>query len=486
MSLKGILYKVHLTTVSGNMEAMVQDVQFDSRQVSKGSLFVAVKGTQVDGHEYIAQAIASGATAIVCQVMPTELADQVAYIETTDSGLALGIIASNYHGNPSSKLKLIGVTGTNGKTSVVTLLFKLFRAMGYPVGMLSTVQNLINDEVIPSSHTTPDAISLNALLAQMVDKGCQFAFMEVSSHAIDQHRIAGLVFAGASFMNISHDHLDYHGTFDHYIKTKKKLFDGLPSTSFALVNQDDKRGQIMLQNTKANTYTFGLKLMADYKAKIVTNSHQGLELDINGQSIWFRLIGKFNAYNLLAVYAIAELLHEDVEEVLVVLSGLTTAPGRFEHVNIGGDKIAIVDYAHTPDALENVLETIESFRSGNEQVITVVGCGGNRDKDKRPVMGSIAVKWSDKVIFTDDNPRFEESKDILDGIMSGVGKSFVRKTLVISDRKEAIKTACSLANPQDIILVAGKGHENYQEIKGERFDFDDRIILKEMLELFRG
>lgn len=486
MLLKDILYKVNLTSVAGDMGLEVTGVQFDSRKVEKGNLFVAVKGTQVDGHEYIDQAIKQGAMAVVCEEMPFEPAKDVTFVATKNSSHALGIIASNYHGNPSAKLKLVGVTGTNGKTTTVTLLYKLFRSLGYHAGMLSTVENVINDKIIPSSHTTPDALSLNELMAKMVKEKCQFAFMEVSSHAIDQNRIAGLSFDGAVFMNISHDHLDYHTTFENYINSKKRLFDELPASSFALVNLDDRRGQIMLQNTKAAQYSFGLKFMTDYKAKVVTNSYQGLELDINGQSVWFRLIGKFNAYNLLAAYAVAELLHEDREEVLMMLSGLEPAPGRFEVIQAGSDIIALVDYAHTPDALENVLQTIDGFRSGNEQVITVVGCGGNRDKDKRPVMASIAVKWSDKVIFTDDNPRDEESKDILDDMMKGVGKSFVKKTLVISDRKEAIKTACSMANDHDIILVAGKGHEDYQEIKGEKMPFDDRKILKEMLELFRS
>lgn len=486
MLLKDILYKVNLTSVAGDMGLEVTGVQFDSRKVKKGNLFVAVKGTQVDGHKFIEQAIKDGAVAVVCEDMPFEPSKDVTFVATKNSSHALGIIASNFHGNPSDKLKLVGVTGTNGKTTTVTLLYKLFRSLGYHAGMLSTVENVINDKIIPSSHTTPDALSLNELLAKMVKEKCQFAFMEVSSHAIDQNRIAGLSFDGAVFMNISHDHLDYHATFENYINSKKRLFDELPASAFALVNLDDKRGQIMLQNTKASHYSFGLKFMTDYKAKVVTNSYQGLELDINGQSVWFRLIGKFNAYNLLAAYAVAELLHEDREEVLMMLSGLEPAPGRFEVVQAGSDIIALVDYAHTPDALENVLQTIDGFRSGNEQVITVVGCGGNRDKDKRPVMASIAVKWSDKVIFTDDNPRDEESKDILDDMMKGVGKSFVKKTLVISDRKEAIKTACSIANDHDIILVAGKGHEDYQEIKGEKMPFDDRKILKEMLEMFRS
>lgn len=484
--LKDILYKVNLVSTTGDMELQIKDVCFDSRKVSEGSLFVAVKGTQVDGHKYIDQTIENGAAAIVCEDIPEQLVDGVAYIQTSSSSEALGIIASNYYDNPSSKLKLVGVTGTNGKTTVVTLLHKLFTMLGYHVGMLSTVENKIGDRVIPSTHTTPDQVSLNALLADMVTEKCQFAFMEVSSHAIDQHRIAGLDFAGAAFMNITHDHLDYHGTFENYINTKKKLFDGLSKSAFALTNVDDRRGQIMLQNTKASKNTFALKHLADYKAKIVTNSFQGLELDLDGKNVWFRLIGAFNAYNLLAVYGIAEQLGEEADEVLMALSSLQPAAGRFEAVDPASDIMALVDYAHTPDALENVLQTIEGFRTGNEKVITVVGCGGDRDKDKRPVMASIAVKYSDKVVFTDDNPRTEDPRSIIDQMMEGVGKSSVRKTLVIQNRAEAIKTACSLAEAGDIILVAGKGHETYQEVKGERFDFDDRKILKEMLALFKN
>ncbi|PIB34421.1 UDP-N-acetylmuramoyl-L-alanyl-D-glutamate--2,6-diaminopimelate ligase [Reichenbachiella sp. 5M10] len=483
--LRDILYNVKLTSVSGNMNIDVTDVCFDSRQVQPGSLFVAVKGTQVDGHQYIDIAIQKGAVAIVCEDMPLLPDPTVTYVETAETHIALGVVAANFYDNPSKKLKLIGVTGTNGKTTTVTLLFKLFRSLGYDVGLLSTVQNQINEQVIQASHTTPDQVSLNRLLREMVEKKCQVAFMEVSSHAIDQGRIAGLEYAGAVFMNISHDHLDYHKTFDNYIQTKKKLFDFLPSSAFALVNLDDKRGQIMLQNTKARQFAFGLKFMTDYKAKIITNSYQGLELDINGHSVWFRLIGKFNAYNLLAAYAVADILEEESSEVLMMLSGIDTAPGRFEAVHTESTVRAIVDYAHTPDALENVLQTIDSLRSGNEKVITVVGCGGDRDKEKRPVMASIAAKWSDKVIFTDDNPRSENPDKIIKDMLGGIGPSFIKKTLVIRDRKEAIKTACSMANSEDIILVAGKGHENYQEIGGVRHAFDDRAIVKEMLELFK-
>lgn len=484
--LKDILYKVNLTSVAGDMNREIAAIHFDSRKVPANSLFVAIKGTQVDGHLFIEKAIDNGASVIVCEVLPVLPNVHVTFIAVKDSSHALGVIASNFFDNPSSKLKLVGVTGTNGKTSTVTLLYKLFRSLGHNVGMLSTVENKLNDELVRASHTTPDPISLNELLAKMVEKKCQFAFMEVSSHAIDQNRIAGLDFAGAVFMNISHDHLDYHGTFDNYIKAKKKLFDGLAKKAFALVNLDDKRGQIMVQNTKAKQYSFGLKFMTDYKGRVITNSYQGLELDVNGRNAWFRLIGKFNAYNIMAAYAVSDLLFEDNEEVLMMLSGIETAPGRFEVVDPASDIIALVDYAHTPDALENVLQTIDGIRTGNEKVITVLGCGGDRDKAKRPVMASLAVKWSDKVVFTDDNPRTEDPKNIISDLMDGVGKSYVKKTLIIQDRKEAIKTACSMAEDGDIILVAGKGHETYQEIQGIRHDFDDRKILREMLQLFKN
>lgn len=483
--LKDILYKVKLDAVAGDTAVDITGVSFDSRQVKAGGLFVAVKGTQVDGHKFIEVAINNGAVAIVCEEMPAKPNPKVTYVSSPNSSEALGIIAANFYDNPSKKIKLIGVTGTNGKTTSVTLMYKLFKALGYRVGLLSTVENRIQDEVIKSSHTTPDQISLNALLNRMVGEGCSYAFMEVSSHAIHQNRIAGIEFAGAVFMNITHDHLDYHGTFDHYIGCKKRLFDDLNSSAFALVNMDDKRGQVMFQNTKASQVTFGLKFMTDFKARIITNSYQGLELDINDKSVWFRLIGKFNAYNLLAAYAVACELGEDSDDVLMILSGIDAASGRFEVVANPLDVVAIVDYAHTPDALENVLKTIDSFRSGNEKVITVVGCGGDRDKTKRPLMGSIAAKWSDKVIFTDDNPRSENPEEIINQITSGVGRSLLKKVLTIRDRQEAIKTACSIAEPNDILLVAGKGHETYQEIDGVRYDFDDKLVLRNMLELFK-
>ena len=481
--LKDILYKVPLTFTYGNMSVEVSGICFDSRKVKSGSLFIAVKGTQSDGHEYISKAISQGAAAIVCEQIGFDIPDNLSVATVKSSAQALGIIAANFFGNPSEKLKLTGVTGTNGKTTVATLLYQLFGALCHPSGLISTVENRIVADAIPSTHTTPDPIQLNELLKKMLEAGCTHVFMEVSSHAVDQERIAGLKFAGALFTNITHDHLDYHVTFENYIKAKKKYFDELAGDAFALVNADDKRGMVMLQNTKATKYSFGLKKMVDFKAKIITNSIEGLELEIGGKTVWFKLIGDFNAYNLLAVYGAAVLLGEDSEEVLVKLSSLKGAVGRFEQVMPGSPKIAIVDYAHTPDALKNVLETIAQFRSGNEQVITVVGCGGNRDKTKRPLMASIACKLSDKVVLTSDNPRDEDPMAIIKDMQSGITPSDVRKTLVIADREEAIKTACMMAKEKDIILIAGKGHETYQEIKGVKHPFDDREVVERMLRL---
>ena len=477
--LKDILYKVPLKAASGDMNIPIQKVQFDSRKVEEGDLFVAVKGTQVDGHEYIELAISSGAKAIVCEQEIHPVKD-ITIVRTENSSKALGIIASNYFDNPSTKIKLIGVTGTNGKTTIVTLLYNLFRKLGYNIGMLSTIHNKINDQVIASTHTTGDAIQINELLKKMVDAGCTHCFMEASSHAIDQNRTAGLSYDVAVFTNISHDHLDYHETFDEYINAKKKLFDELNPGSFALVNTDDKRGRIMLQNTRAERKTFGVKSISDYKAKILSNSLQGLELDIDNFKIWFNLIGDFNAYNIAAAYGVSVLLGEDPEETLVALSSLKPVPGRFERIPLKRNIIAIIDYAHTPDALGNVLKTISNVRTKNEQVITVIGCGGNRDKEKRPIMGEIACKFSDKAIFTSDNPRNEDPEAIIEEMKKGVRASDFKKLLAIVDRKEAIKTSLLLAEDNDIILIAGKGHEEYQEIKGEKTDFSDKKVLLEL------
>ncbi len=483
-SLRDILYKVSLVSTSGNMDVTIGAITFDSRQVKSGSLFIAVKGTQVDGHEYIDKAIRAGAIAVVCEQLPDEIVEGVTFVAVKNSASALGIIASNFFENPSSKLKLVGVTGTNGKTTVATLLFDLYKSMGYSVGLLSTVQNQINKKVIEASHTTPDAIQLNELLAQMVDSGVEYCFMEVSSHALSQHRVDGVKFKGAVFTNISHDHLDYHKTFDAYINAKKKLFDDLDSDAFALVNVDDKRGRIMLQNTKAEKNTFALKTVANFKSKLIGNTIHGLEMEVDGKNAWFKLIGDFNAYNITAVYASSVLLGEDADEALKHLSLLDGAPGRFEQVINEAKITAIVDYAHTPDALKNVLETINDFRTGNEQVITVVGCGGNRDKTKRPLMAAIACSLSDKVVFTSDNPRNEDPLEIIKDMQEGISPADYKKTVILSDREEAIKTACLLAEEGDIILVAGKGHETYQEIKGVKHPFDDKDVLGRMLNLF--
>lgn len=480
-SLKDILFGVSLVSVHGEREAEISGLTFDSRKVNSGMLFIAVKGLTVDGHTFIEKAIADGAVAVVCEDLPKKLDTKITYIQVENSAAAMGVVAANFYDNPSKKLKLVGVTGTNGKTTTATLLHQLFINLGYKVGLLSTVENKIDHKVLPSSFTTPDSIQLNELLAQMADQGCTHAFMEVSSHALVQNRVAGIYFTGAVFTNITHDHLDYHGTFDEYIAAKKLLFDGLKSDAFALVNVDDKRGRVMLQNTRADKNTYSLKSMADFKAKTLHNTIQGLELEINGISAWFRLIGDFNAYNLLAVYATAVLLEEEKEEVLMALSQLEGARGRFELISNSSQVLAIVDYAHTPDALENVLKTIDNLRTRQETLITVVGCGGNRDKAKRPKMARLAASFSNKVILTSDNPRDEDPAEILNDMMAGVSKVDQKKTMIIQDRKEAIRTACNLAAENDIILVAGKGHETYQEIKGVRNHFDDKEVLSEML-----
>jgi UDP-N-acetylmuramoyl-L-alanyl-D-glutamate--2,6-diaminopimelate ligase len=482
--LKDILYRVSITSASGDMNIGISGICFDSRLAKSGSLFVAIKGTLSDGHLFIGSAIALGAAAVVCEKLPDELSERVTYVTVKDSSHSLGIIANNFYGNPSSKITLVGVTGTNGKTTVATLLYKLFTSLMHTCGLLSTVENRIGDKIIQATHTTPDPIRINELLVQMIAEGCTYCFMEVSSHAVDQGRIEGLKFAGAIFTNITHDHLDYHHTFESYIRAKKGFFDGLPADAFALVNVDDKRGMVMLQNCKAKKYTYGLKKMADYKGRIITNSIEGLELEIANRSVWFKLIGDFNAYNLLAVYGAATLLKADQESALMRLSSLSSASGRFEIVSPGSKFTAIVDYAHTPDAIKNVLETIAQLRSGQEQVISVIGCGGNRDKTKRPLMAAIACKYSDKVILTSDNPRDEDPMEIIREMQKGVGPTEAKKTLIMADREEAIKTACMMAKEKDIVLVAGKGHETYQEIKGVKHPFDDKEVLGRMIKMF--
>jgi UDP-N-acetylmuramoyl-L-alanyl-D-glutamate--2,6-diaminopimelate ligase len=459
----------------------ISSITFDSRKVKKGSLFVATRGTAADGHAFISKAIETGAIAVVCEEIPKTREENITYVKVKDSSFALGTLACNFFDNPSEKLKLVGVTGTNGKTTTVTLLYNLFRSLGYSAGLISTVQNKVNNTVIPATHTTPDALSLNELLNTMVQQDCEYVFMEVSSHAAVQNRIAGIIFTGAVFTNITHDHLDYHKTFDEYIKAKKRFFDLLPPGAFALVNRDDKHGLIMLHNTRARQHTYALRSVADFKCRILENHLNGLMLNIDNQELWVKLIGTFNAYNVLAVYATALLLKEDRTNVLTALSNLNPVEGRFQYVKSPNGVIGIVDYAHTPDALKNVLETIKDIRTGNEQVITIVGCGGDRDAAKRPVMAAIACEYSNKVILTSDNPRNEDPEEILNQMQKGINPNDAKKTLRITDRKEAIRTACSLSANGDIILIAGKGHEKYQEIRGVKHNFDDLDILKETI-----
>ena len=479
MQLQTILHNVQVLNTIGSLDVPVESITFDSRKVQAGVLFVAVRGVQADGHAYMPKAADANAVAIVCEELPEDKNADVTYVLVKNSAEALGQMASNFYDTPSAKLKLVGVTGTNGKTTSVTLLHKLFRELGYHVGLLSTVQNQIDEEIIPSTHTTPDAVTLNELLAKMVKAGCTHCFMEVSSHAMVQQRVAGLTFAGGVFTNITHDNLDYHGSFDEYIKAKKSFFDMLPKGAFALVNADDKRGAVMVQNTRASIHEFSLRKATEFKARIIDNTIQGLHLDIDGNEIWCKLIGAFNAYNLLGAYGVGVLLGEDPTETLTVLSALDSAAGRFDYIVSDAQITGIVDYAHTPDALENVLNTIQQIRTPVQKVITIVGCGGNRDAAKRPVMAAIACRLSDKVILTSDNPRFEEPQTILADMQKGVKPLDYKKTLSVLDRKEAIKTACMLAEPNDIILVAGKGHETYQEIQGVKYPFDDKQVLQE-------
>ncbi|MET0299867.1 MAG: UDP-N-acetylmuramoyl-L-alanyl-D-glutamate--2,6-diaminopimelate ligase [Flavitalea sp.] len=482
--LQDILYKVAIRAVAGNMAIEVNDLQIDSRKITPGSAFIAIKGATSDGHQFIDTAIEKGAVAVILEHMPAETKEGITYIHVQNSASAAGFMAHNFYGQPSEKLKLVGVTGTNGKTTIATLLFKLFSKLGYKCGLLSTVQNHIGDEVIVATHTTPDAISLNAMLKRMADAGCTHVFMETSSHALHQDRVAGLLYAGALFSNITHDHLDYHKTFDEYIRVKKSFFDNLPASAFAISNADDKRGAVMLQNTAATKYIYSLKTIAAFKGKIIENGLTGLHMTINEQEVHFLLIGEFNAYNLLAVYGAAVCLGEDKDEVLLALSSITGAEGRFEYIISPKENIiGIVDYAHTPDALINVLTTIQKLRKGHEQIITVVGCGGDRDKTKRPVMGEAACEYSNRVIFTSDNPRSEDPLEILKDMETGLNTAARRKFISIADRKEAIKTAISLANPEDIVLIAGKGHEKYQEIKGVKYPFDDKQILIELFSI---
>ena len=482
-TLRDILVNVKPLQIKGDTAVVIDRLCIDSRKVTSGSVFIAVRGTLSDGHSFIDKCIEQGAVAVVCETLPDTIKEGVTYVQVKDSAEATGLMADAFYDFPSDELKIVGITGTNGKTTTATLLYQLFEALGYKCGLLSTVQNFIHTQVEVSTHTTPDAISIQALLRRMVDAGCTHAFMEVSSHAVHQHRIAGIRFAGGVFTNITHDHLDYHKTFDEYIRVKKSFFDGLPANAFALTNADDKRGMVMLQNTKAQKHTYSLRVPASVKGRVLENNLTGLIMAVDGQEAHFRMIGTFNAYNLLAVYGTAKLLGEDRMQVLEQLSGLHGAPGRFETYLSPKDKIlGIVDYAHTPDALLNVVATINQLRVSGQQLITVVGCGGDRDRTKRPIMAVVACEHSDKAILTADNPRSEDPEVILNEMEAGLTAPQKRKSLRITDRKEAIKVACTLAQPGDIILIAGKGHETYQEIKGVKHHFDDKEILTEAFE----
>lgn len=483
--LKDILYKVSVNAVYGDTNVKVAQVDFDSRKVVKDSLFVAQKGTSVDGHLYIDKAISLGATTIICEELPIRLEANITFIQVEDSSKTLAIIASNFYDNPSSKLKLIGVTGTNGKTTVASLLYQLLKKSGYKTGLLSTVQILVDTTVFNATHTTPDSVTINSYLHQMVLLGVDYCFMEVSSHGIHQKRTEGLEFAGGIFTNLSHDHLDYHVSFASYRDVKKSFFDSLPKTAFALTNLDDKNGNIMLQNTKARKRTYALKTLADYKAKIIEKSFSGTLISINDTEFWTKLIGNFNAYNLAAIIGVAYELGLEKLEILTIISQLESVSGRFEHLVSDNGVIAIVDYAHTPDALKNVLETINNIRTNNEKLITVIGCGGDRDKTKRPKMAHIASQLSTQAIFTSDNPRTENPDTILEEMEEGVSAENLKKIITISDRRQAIKTACKFSETGDILLIAGKGHENYQEISGERFHFDDLVEVKKYFNLLK-
>ena len=479
MKLEEIINGINATEIIGDRTKEITGIHIDSRKIETGHLFVAVKGTQTDGHAYIDKAIGQGAAAIVCETLPENLREDITYIKVEDTEDSVGKLATNFYGNPTAQLALIGVTGTNGKTTIATLLYNMFRRFGYKVGLISTVCNYIDGEAIPTEHTTPDPITLNRLLGRMAEEGCKYAFMEVSSHAVAQKRIGGLKFAGGIFTNLTRDHLDYHRTTENYLKAKKAFFDHLPKTAFALTNLDDRNGMVMVQNTKANVRTYSLRSICDFKGKVLEDGFEGMLMDINGVEVNVQFIGRFNASNLLAVYGTACLLGKKPEEVLLALSVLRPVSGRFDAIRSPRGYSAIVDYAHTPDALANVLSTIQEVLNGRGKVITVVGAGGNRDKGKRPIMAQEAVKQSDKVIITSDNPRFEEPQDIINDMLAGLTCEDMRKVISIVDRKEAIRTACMLAQPGDAILVAGKGHENYQDIKGVKHPFDDKEVIKE-------
>lgn len=474
MKLEDILKEIDVILLKGDINQDITAVEFDSRKVTAGSLFIAVKGFNTDGHKFIPKAIASGAIAVICENLPDNPFEGLCWIKTSDSARALGQSASNYYGNPSHSIKLVGVTGTNGKTTIATLLYNMFMRLGYKCGLFSTVCNYINAKEFPATHTTPDPIQLNRILSEMVESGCDYAFMEVSSHSADQKRIAGLRFTGAIFTNLTHDHLDYHKTFDNYLAAKKSFFDSLEPSAFALVNIDDRNGKVMLQNCSAAPSTFSVRSMADFRCSVLEQSFSGMGMKIQGEEVWTRFIGDFNASNLLAVYAAAVLLGAEKQEILTILSDLSPVPGRLELLKSPSGISGVVDYAHSPDALSNVIETINRIRQGSVQLITVVGAGGDRDRTKRPEMAAIAAEGSTRVILTSDNPRTENPEDILNEMEAGISPEFKKKTLRITDRREAIRTAVMLAGPGDVILIAGKGHENYQEIKGVKYHFDDR------------
>ncbi|NMC37989.1 MAG: UDP-N-acetylmuramoyl-L-alanyl-D-glutamate--2,6-diaminopimelate ligase [Bacteroidales bacterium] len=483
VTLNNIIKGVEVLSVSGDYSRIIEGVEFDSRKVGSGNLFVAVRGTKSDGHEFIQPALRAGAVAVLCEKLPADPDPSVCWITTPDSAAALGVVCSNYYGNPSDQLKLVGVTGTNGKTTIATLLYRMFTKLGYKCGLFSTVCNYLNEKQLPATHTTPDPVQLNAILARMVEEGCDYAFMEVSSHAVDQKRIAGLRFAGGIFTNLTHDHLDYHVTFSNYLRAKKSFFDSLPPSAFAITNIDDRNGRIMLQNCSARQYTFSVRGMADYRCNIIEQDFTGMGLRIQGEEVWTKFIGDYNASNLLAVYAASELLGAGKQEILTILSDLSHVPGRLEAVSPESGITALVDYAHTPDALLNVIETINRIRQEGRQLLTVVGAGGDRDRTKRPKMAFISAEGSSKVILTSDNPRTENPERILDDMEAGITPDQKHKVLRIADRREAIKTAVMLAQKGDIILVAGKGHEPYQEIMGIRHHFDDREELETALKM---
>lgn len=482
MKLSDLLQKIQVIQIIGSTDIAIEDVNIDSRQVQSGHLFMAMKGTQTDGHAYISSAIEKGATAILCESLPEEQSKQVTYIQVADSEDAIGKIATAFYGNPTSKIDLVGVTGTNGKTTIATLLYNLFRYFGYKTGLISTVCNFIDDEAVPTEHTTPDPITLNRLLGRMADEGCKYVFMEVSSHAIDQKRISGLMFAGGIFTNLTRDHIDYHKTMENYLKAKKAFFDNMPKSSFSLTNLDDRNGLIMIQNTRSRKYTYSLRSLSDFKGRILESHFDGMLLDFNNKEFFAQFIGKFNASNLLAVFGTAVLLGKKEEDVLLALSTLHPVAGRFDSLRSPSGYTAIVDYAHTPDALVNVLNAIHEVLEGKGKVITVVGAGGNRDKGKRPIMAKESARLSDKVVITSDNPRFEEPQDIINDMLAGLDTEDRKKTISIADRKEAIRVACMMAEPGDVVLVAGKGHENYQEIKGVKHHFDDKEVIREIFE----